>query len=50
MKDHRLNDTTTGAFAAGVLLAEDEPLIILVDGGTASSAELFASALRDNGR
>ena len=32
------------------LVPPDAPLVILVDGGTASSAELFAAALRDNGR
>jgi hypothetical protein len=36
--------------AARVLLPHNEPLVLLVDGGTASAAELFAAALRDNGR
>ena len=32
------------------LLPRNEPVVLMVDGGTASSAELFAAALRDNGR
>lgn len=32
------------------LIPASDPIVILVDGGTASSAELFAAALRDNGR
>ena len=33
-----------------LLLPQEEPIIVLVDSGTASAAELFAAALRDNGR
>ena len=38
------------ADAAANLLPINDPLVVLVDEGTASSAELFAAALRDNGR
>ena len=39
-----------GPAAAAALLRRDAPIVVLVDRGTASSAELFAAALRDNGR
>ena len=32
------------------VLPLDSPIVLLIDRGTASSAELFAAALRDNGR
>lgn len=35
---------------SGSSLAPDLPLVVLVDFGTASSAEILAAALRDNGR
>lgn len=38
------------AVGAGSVLAPDLPLVVLVDYGTASSAEILAAALRDNGR
>jgi carboxyl-terminal processing protease len=34
----------------GPAIAPDAPLVVLVDYGTASSAEILAAALRDNGR
>jgi carboxyl-terminal processing protease len=34
----------------GPAIAADVPLVVLVDYGTASSAEILAAALRDNGR
>jgi len=41
---------TEVAISAGRALAPDVPLVVLVDYGTASSAEILAAALRDNER
>ena len=41
---------TEVAISSGRVLAPDVPLVVLVDYGTASSAEILAAALRDNGR
>ena len=35
---------------AGHVIVPDAPLVVLVDNGTASSGEILAAALRDNGR
>ena len=43
-------DASSSESSLDALLPAQEPIVLLVDRGTASSAELFTAALRDNGR